>query len=147
MFRSYVFLPNPLTWYRRFSGLAHKTSGSRMLSSYLSNLSGALALLSFCALRACPRWTFEKAPSFFVPLSFFSFQPLSKPENGTPGVSFQRRSSSLLSKGAYPCDVFGRLTPATISNCEPATAYFFSSESLFSHENRDPHLCRRFHFS
>jgi hypothetical protein len=147
MFRSYVFLPNPLTWYRRFSGLAHKTSGALMLSSYLSNLSGALALLSFCVPRVFPRWTFEKAPSFFVPLSFFPFQPLSKPENGTPGVSFQRRSSSPLSKGARPSDVFDRLTSATISNCEPATAYFFSSESLSSYENRDPRLCRRSHFS
>jgi hypothetical protein len=82
-----------------------------------------------------------------MPLSPFLFLPVSKPEVGTPGVSSQRRSGFPLSKDAHPSDVSGRLTSATISNCEPATAYFFSSESLLSHENRDPLLCRRFHFS
>jgi hypothetical protein len=70
--------------------------------------------LSFRTYQVFFRRILEEASPFFLPLSFFFFEPPKKPKVGTSGDSFQRLSVSLLSKGAHLLGVLGRLSSATL---------------------------------
>jgi hypothetical protein len=108
VFRSYVFLPNPLAWQRRFSGSRSQDQLCFQLPTPFMAPGGATALLGFCTFRAFLRRILRKAPSFSLPLSFFPCQPPKMPTAGTSGDSFRRLSDSLLSKGAHPRGVHDR---------------------------------------
>jgi len=111
--RSCVFLPNPPAWHRRFNGFRSRDQLRYRLPAFFTIPAGATALLGFYTFRVSFRRILGGAPSFPLPLSFFSYRPPQMSINGTPGDPFRRLSNSLLSKGAHPPGVADRLSSAT----------------------------------
>jgi hypothetical protein len=137
-FRSRASSKNLSASHRRLNGFLPPDEPYPFLLPKCYSRAGPFALLGFLTSQALPPLCPMKRFSLFtLPLSLTSSKTLILKVAGTQGSSHSGLALSLR-KGRRPVWPFSPRFSATTSNCEPASDYFFLSESLSPYEDRVP---------